>query len=208
MENKSSGKKLHTSNVSLDEHVFTLPHDIETERLTLRKMRASDAPGMFELDADPLVHKYLGMNPVKHIDECSRVIEILQKQYLENGIGRWAVIEKSSGNFVGWSGLKNIKETMNNHIDFYEVGYRFIRKYWGMGYATETAKASLKYGFEVMGLKEIFGIANIENLNSINVLEKSGLRRMNEFVWQGFIEIPSYWFRITREEWEQQQIKP
>lgn len=91
---------------------------LETERLILRQLVPSDDIGMFELDSNPEVHKYLGNKPVTNIEECRSIIESVQKQYLENGIGRWAMIEKSSGNFTGWTGLKFIKDKINNHVDF------------------------------------------------------------------------------------------
>lgn len=49
------------------------------------------------------------------------VIESIRKQYFDNGIGRWAVIEKESNNFIGWSGLKFVREETNNHIEYLDV---------------------------------------------------------------------------------------
>ncbi|MBP6625056.1 MAG: GNAT family N-acetyltransferase, partial [Chitinophagaceae bacterium] len=97
---------------------------LETERLILRDLLNSDDEAMFELDADPKVHTYLGNSPISTIQEARHYIDIIQQQYKNNGIGRWAVIEKSSNEFIGWSGLKFIKEYENNQINFYDVGYR------------------------------------------------------------------------------------
>ncbi len=174
---------------------------VETERLILRELVASDDIGMFQLDSNPEVHKYLGNKPVTHIEECQQVIEMVRKQYIENGIGRWAMIEKSTGDFVGWSGIKYIKEPINHHVNFFEVGYRLRQEYWGKGYATESTKASLKYAFEVLNAQEVYGITNIENLNSRKVLEKSGLKWLGTFVWQEWNELPCNWLKITKEEW-------
>ncbi|MBK8448574.1 MAG: GNAT family N-acetyltransferase [Saprospiraceae bacterium] len=177
---------------------------LETERLILRQLVPSDDIGMFELDSNPEVHKYLGNKPVTNIEECRSIIESVQKQYLENGIGRWAMIEKSSGNFTGWTGLKFIKDKINNHVDFYEVGYRIIQEYWGKGYAAESTKASLKYAFENLNAKEVFGITNVENLKSRKVLEKCGLKFIETFVWHEWHEVNCNWLKITKEEWERQ----
>ena len=87
---------------------------LETERLILRELLPTDVVGMFELDSDPEVHKYLGNNPVRTIEETREIIKIICQQYLDNGIGRWAAIEKTSGEFIGWSGLKFIREYENN----------------------------------------------------------------------------------------------
>jgi len=165
----------------------------ETARLILRELVQADAEGMFEMDGDPEVHLYLGNNPVKSIEQSKADIDFIRKQYTENGIGRWAVIEKATGKFVGWSGLKLIKETNNKHTNYYDLGYRFSKQYWGKGYATETAIAAKNYGFEVLKLDEIIGIADIANLGSIHVLEKVGLKRISTFEYHG---IEHHWMEI------------
>src|ERR1035437_6707591 len=128
----------------------------ETERLILREILPSDDKGMFELDSDKEVHKFLGNKPVQNIEQSRQVIEFIGQQYLTNGIGRWAIIEKSTNNFLGWTGLKLVKEEINNHTDYYDLGYRLIKKYWGKGFATESAKASLDYGFNILQLTDIY----------------------------------------------------
>ena len=67
---------------------------IETERLYLRELVASDDVGMFELDSDPEVHRFIENKPIQHIEESQEAIRYIQKQYAENGIGRWAVLLK------------------------------------------------------------------------------------------------------------------
>lgn len=114
---------------------------LETERLLIRELDYSDEQDLFEMDADPEVHLYIENNPVKTIDQITQVIEMLKKQYKENGIARWAVVDKKTNECVGWSGLKYINQSLNNHTDFYELGYRFKKKHWGKGFATESSSA-------------------------------------------------------------------
>ncbi|WP_293308745.1 GNAT family N-acetyltransferase, partial [Pedobacter sp. UBA5917] len=97
----------------------------ETERLILRELLPEDAAGMFEMDGDPEVHIFLGNKPVQSIEQSKADIEFIRKQYIDNGIGRWAVIEKETNSFIGWAGLKFIKEMNNNHSNYYDLGYRF-----------------------------------------------------------------------------------
>lgn len=172
---------------------------IETERLILRELLPADDAGMFELDANPEVHKYLGNNPIQNIEQARETIKMVRQQYADNGIGRWATIEKSSGEFIGWSGLKYIKEMENNHINFYDLGYRLIPRYWGKGYATESCKAALEFGFNTMNLTEIIGTVNQENKASRRALEKCGLKFVEQFMWK---DIQCDWLKITKEEWE------
>lgn len=89
---------------------------LETERLILREILETDIEGMFELDSNATVHKYLGNNPITSKDQAAKIIQFIRTQYEELGIGRFAAIEKSSGDFIGWSGLKlNVgeKEELN-----------------------------------------------------------------------------------------------
>lgn len=176
---------------------------IESERLLLRELLLSDIDGMYELDSDPEVHKYLGNNPVNNKDQLLSVIEFIRQQYIDNGIGRWALIDKKTNSFIGWSGLKLVKEETNNHINFYDLGYRLIRKYWGNGYATESAEASLEYGFKTLQLNEIYAAAHIENKASNKILSKIGFQCLETFQDEYGIH---NWYRIYKTEWESLKI--
>ena len=79
---------------------------LETERLILRELLETDLEGMFELDSNATVHKYLGNNPITTREQAAENIRYIREQYDKLGIGRFAAIEKSSGDFIGWSGLK------------------------------------------------------------------------------------------------------
>ncbi|MDO8998734.1 MAG: GNAT family N-acetyltransferase [Bacteroidota bacterium] len=168
---------------------------LETERLLLREILPADKDGMFELDKNPEVHRFLGNTPVKDIEQVREVIQFIRQQYTNNGIGRFAIIEKSSNKFIGWCGLKLFKETVNNHTDFYDLGYRLIPKYWNQGYATEASKAWLNYGFETMKLNEIYAMTDSRNLNSNKVLKKLGFNFIEKFDFMGD---ESDWFKITK----------
>ena len=163
---------------------------IETERLILRELRNEDVNGMFELNSSLEVQRYVGNKPIKSLEEASRDIEFIQNQYLKNGIGRLAVVEKETGLFIGWGGLKLITEEMNGFKNFYELGYRFLPKYWGQGFATEVAKASIKYGFEKLKLDSIYAIADVQNIASNHVLQKVGFTKIEIFNYQG---LPHNW---------------
>jgi ribosomal-protein-alanine N-acetyltransferase len=158
---------------------------IETERLILREMIPSDDAGMFELDSNPEVHRFLGKKPVKHIDESRLMIQNLRKQYVENGIGRWAVILKETNEFIGWSGIKLITDSINSHQNFYEIGYRFIPKYWGKGYATEAGLAFVHFAFNEIKADALYAYADSGNLDSRHILEKIGMRYVNSFEYEG-----------------------
>ena len=168
---------------------------IETERLILRPFTEDDVDRLFLLDSNPEVMKYVGQKPLTKIEQSAEVIKMIQKQYLENGIGRLAVIEKESNLLIGWSFLKYLTEEINGFKNVYDLGYRFLPEFWGKGYATESAKASLAYGFNEMNLDKICAHAHSENLASNHTLRKLG------FVEKGSFEEPDgtcIWYEKSR----------
>jgi ribosomal-protein-alanine N-acetyltransferase len=96
----------------------------ETDRLILREILQSYLDGMFELDSEPEVHKYLGGKKVSDKNQIEKVIDFVRQQYTDHGIGRWAVIDKRTNAFIGWTGLKFITELTNGHKNYYDLGYR------------------------------------------------------------------------------------
>ncbi len=171
--------------------------NIETERLLLRELRATDVDGMFELDSNPNVHRYLGNKTVKTKAETIKILENVKQQYIKRGIGRFAVIEKASGDFVGWSGIKlNTEQSMNGFTNYYDVGYRFIERFWGKGYATESGKAAVDYAFNVMNLPELYATTEIENQASHNALLKIGLEYITDFYCKKE-ELNLRWYKIN-----------
>ena len=159
--------------------------NIETERLRLRELRKSDLEGMFKLDSNPNVHKYLGNKPIKTKTEAQKILDSVLQQYTERGIGRFAVIEKASGDFIGWSGLRfNTEYNMNGFTKYYDVGYRLIERFWGKGYATESGKASVDYAFNTMKLPELYATTEISNQASHYALLKIGLQYKTDFFFE------------------------
>lgn len=174
---------------------------IETERCLIRRLSITDAKGIFELDSNPNVHAFLGKKPIKTIEEAENTIKFIQRQYDDLGIGRWAIIDKTNGNFMGWTGFKYIVEPINRHTNYHDLGYRLIESYWGKGIATETGKACVDYAFETLGINDIFGICDVDNLASKNILQKCGLKLQETF---NFDNVPHYWFHLSRVEWQRQ----
>jgi len=170
---------------------------IETERLIIRELTYQDIDGMFKLDSNPKVHTYLGNNIIKTKEEAKKNIDFIKLQYSKNGIGRWAIIEKESGDFIGWTGFKLITNLINKKSYYYDLGYRLIQESWGKGYATESAIACLNYGFNKLNKKDIFAMADIENAASNTILKKIGMSKINEFNYNNVIH---NFYQITESE--------
>lgn len=141
---------------------------LETERFVLRELDLNDAKSFYDLNANPNVIKYTGDSAFKNIEEAEQFL-VNYQDYKLNGYGRWVVITKATNKFIGWCGLKlNENET--------DIGFRFFEEEWNRGYATECASACLNYGFEKLKLERIIGRAMKENIGSIKVLQKIGLK--------------------------------
>jgi ribosomal-protein-alanine N-acetyltransferase len=166
---------------------------LETERLIIREIITDDVDGMFELDSNSEVHKYLGNQPLKTQEESLAMIEFIRQQYVDFGIARWAMIEKATGNFMGWTGFKFINEVVNGHINYYDLGYRMIPQYWNKGYATEAAKACLEFNATQLKLKPVYAIADDGNSASKNVLVKAGFIPAETFMHHGILH---RWFNL------------
>lgn len=160
---------------------------LETPRLVLREFEWSDAIHLFELNADPEVVQYTGDPPFESIAEAKTFLQNYTA-YKETGYGRWAVIRSTDQVFLGWCGLKL-------HPEYVDLGYRFFKKEWGKGYASEAAKACIKYGFEVLGLETIVGRVLPENTASVRVLEKMGMHYWKSDTCKG-LDNASY-YRIS-----------
>jgi len=160
----------------------------------MRKIDKNDVQDFYELDSDPDVHIYLGNSPVKTLEESEKMIDHVLFQYKEYGLGRLAIIDKKSNEFIGWSGLKY--ETGIREFKYYDLGYRLKKKYWGKGVATETAIASLQYGFNELNLNEICAAAVVGNLASNRVLQKMGMTQGETFHFHGE---KCNWYSLSKE---------
>lgn len=152
---------------------------LETERLILREFRKEDADMMYQLNLDPEVIQYTGDTAFENIEAAGKFLEKYD-HYQKYGLGRWAVIRKADGEFLGWCGLK-----YDTRKEEYDIGFRFFKKHWNKGYATESAQACIQLGFEKFGMKTIVGRAMQKNLASISVLQKIGLSFDKAFDFDG-----------------------
>ncbi|NEU08175.1 GNAT family N-acetyltransferase [Flavihumibacter sp. R14] len=152
---------------------------LETERAYLRKLTLEDAESFYNLNHDPEVLRFTGDKPFATVEDAKGFLSNYD-QYEKYGVGRLAVIEKNSSKFIGWCGLKYSPDQ-----DEYDLGFRFFQDYWNKGFATESAKKCLEFGFSDLKLKRIVGRAMKENMASIKVLEKLGMAFKEIFDFDG-----------------------
>lgn len=143
---------------------------LTTLRLILRPMILEDAHHLLELNSDPEVVRYTGDVACKDLRDAQKIITDLgQPQFEKFKMGRFTTLLKD-GTYVGWCGLKFHPQT--NEVD---LGYRFQRRHWNQGYATESSQAALDYGFNELKLGLIEARVMPANIASIKVIQKLGM---------------------------------
>lgn len=143
---------------------------LETNRLVMRPHLISDAQDMVILNQDPEVIRYTGDVELKTLVDAQKVItERLVPQFQNFKMGRFHTSLKD-GTYLGWCGLRYFPDQ-----DEVDLGYRFMKKFWGQGFATESSQRCLEYGFKDLKLKRIIAKAMPENIPSIKVIQKLGM---------------------------------
>jgi ribosomal-protein-alanine N-acetyltransferase len=144
---------------------------LSTERLVLRAPTLDDLPAWHAiyLDAEEV---WYGA-PRSSLDENREKLTRQIAHFGQHGFGMCAVDLAASGETIGAAGLQHLEGGPE-----VEVGYRFLKGHWGQGYATESAQASIYFGFDEVGLDRIVAVALETNIASRRVLEKCGLREV------------------------------
>ncbi len=144
----------------------------DTERLYLRPRSHDDVDALVAMHGDPEVMRYVGDGSVPNAaDRRTSVIDGLAVP-LPAGLGIWSVFPRDArDDLLGSTFLVPLPDT-----DLVEIGWRFHRAAWGQGFATEAASAVLDYGFATLGLDEIVAVVYLENVRSIRVMERLGLK--------------------------------
>ena len=165
---------------------------LETDRLTLRMLRGSDLDAYAEMCADPEVMRYIGDGQPLARPMAWRNLAMMVGHWSLRGYGLWAVEERASGVLVGRIGFWNPEGWPG-----FELGWMLRRAFWGKGYATEGARAALRFAFDHLKQPHVISLIHPENAASIRVAERLGERPT------GSVEVmgrPALVYRITREE--------
>ncbi|MEU9735077.1 GNAT family N-acetyltransferase [Streptomyces sp. NPDC048002] len=147
--------------------------ELRTDRLLLRRWRASDLAPWAALNADPEVRRYF---PELLTRERSDASAARSEADLERrGWGWWALEVRDSGEFIGFAGLDPVDEGMP--FTGVEAGWRLARSAWGHGYASEAGRAVVSFGLGHLGLTEVLAVTAAANLRSRAVMRRIGMTR-------------------------------
>ena len=156
---------------------------VETDRLVLRLFRQSDADAMNCVFGDPEVMRFGdGVQTQQWVQDW--INHRLESYAQKSEIGPWAVNERSKEEAIGYCGLFFFPDVCGKPE--FEIGYRLGCAYWGRGYATEAAKAVRDYAFYSMGLSRLIAMVDPENVASIRVAEKLGMRYEKDVMFDGY----------------------
>ena len=150
-----------------------------TPRLVIREFLPSEEDIYLNHFNDEMVALYI---PKRSRDERINIFRTALAQYAGNKkSGIWGMFNKADGDFIGSCLLR----PFNNEPGTLELGYSMEQKYWGMGIGTEMVKAMVTYGFSDKDILEIAAVTILENIGSQRVLEKAGLKRMENLLRGG-----------------------
>lgn len=145
---------------------------LETDRLILRPMTREDSKFIFELLNDPSFIRNIGDRHVRTLEDATRyIMDGPVASYARNGFGLYLVELKETGESIGMCGL-----IRRNTLKDVDIGYAFLPRYWSKGYAIESALEMKKYGRETIGLRRLVAVVDPQNLDSIRLLEKLGMK--------------------------------
>jgi len=151
---------------------------IETQRLGLRKWKASDLAPFAEMNGDKRVMEFFPATLT--FSESVSMLKRIEDFFERNNFGLWATEIKEGKKFIGFVGL-NVPQFQADFMPCTEIGWRLGIDHWGKGYATEAAIACLEYGFTRLRLAEIVSFTSRLNIRSENVMKKIGMQYAGSF---------------------------
>lgn len=162
---------------------------IETERLVLKEISSADMEIIHQLHSVPEVDEFNTLGIPKNIEETISVMKPFTDDLNQRSRSKycWMILLKNSGQVVGMCGMT----LSNDRFRMAEIFYKLFPRYWGNGYATESAKRIIQFGFNELKLHRIEAGVEVKNTASIRVLEKAGMT--NEGLRRKILPIRGTW---------------
>jgi RimJ/RimL family protein N-acetyltransferase len=151
--------------------------EFESARLTFRRLELGDAPFLIELLNEPSFIEHIGDRGVRSVDDAHRYLrEGPFAMYERYGFGLWRVARRTDDEPIGMCGLLK-REALPD----FDLGYAYLPRHWGQGYALEAARATMRDAARRFGLRRVIGIVSPGNTASIRLLERLGMRFEGDF---------------------------
>jgi len=171
----------------------TVADELETARLRMRLFTEADLDRMCEITRDREVMRYIGYGHPLTREETLTNLNMIMNGFRRRGYGRWALERRDTGALIGYCGLSS-----GNPEVGIELAYMLAREEWGQGFALEAGRASLRYGFETLGVGSIAGLTLHGNSRSRVVLERLGMKFIRDATYYEFACVH---YALAREDW-------
>jgi ribosomal-protein-alanine N-acetyltransferase len=169
--------------------------ELRTARLLMRPFHTEDEEALFHLWNDPQVRRYLWDDQPVSREVVRQQIALSEQDFRQRGLGEFCLfLTEHPGALIGFCGLRGIDGGPE-----IEVLYGLRPEFWGRGLATEAAQAVLRFGFEQVGLSEIFAGADFDNAASLRCMERLGMTDAGERR-VGPAALPARYYRIRRQD--------
>jgi len=146
---------------------------LETQRLVMREVRASDREAWIRLTGDPKVWRYIAAEPLDAGQAWEKLL-IKAGTYALTGLGNWVVCERGSGEVLGEVGFFDAHRGIAGTDGMIEVGWSYFPHVWGQGIATEAGRAAHEWFGRAFPDVGTFAIINADNMGSLRVAQKCG----------------------------------
>ncbi|MFI1016918.1 GNAT family N-acetyltransferase [Streptomyces sp. NPDC020965] len=148
--------------------------EIRTPRLILRRWHDDDLLPLAEITADPEVMRWMDDGSVLDLEQTAEAVERWEEEWDEEGFGLFAIELLASGELAGFAGL-SVPDFLPAVLPAVEIRWLLGRQFWGQGYASEAAHATLEFALQDRGLDRVVSINRMANDASENVVRKLGM---------------------------------
>jgi len=152
--------------------------NLQSDRLTFRKLTNDDAPEIIQLRGNKETMKFIPRPLVTTLEEALAHIKMINDKIDDNVDINWAVTEKGSDKCIGIMGFYR---TQPEHYRT-ELGYMIMPEYWGKGYVTEAVKTLLDFAFNTLNFHSVEAVIDARHQASERVLIKNGFRKEAHFI--------------------------
>jgi RimJ/RimL family protein N-acetyltransferase len=178
-----------------------------TPRLRLEPCSDAHLPGLFAMNSDPQVMRYIS-GRAETLDETRAMVERVQRRWIDTGYSWWSFIDRASGAVVGAGCVQHLRREAAPEPDPacpLETGWRLRRDHWGRGLASEAARAMAAFAFDTLQAPELLAVCDPANTASSSVMTRLGMRELGLQTWYGK---PVATYGITAAAWGGQVVDP
>ena len=168
---------------------------LTTQRLRLEPFNDTHLEGLFALNSDPQVMRYITGKPDTREDTVAG-IERIKARWINLGYSWWSFIELATNEIIGAGCIQHLGQDTANPL---EIGWRLRSDKWQQGFASEVAQKIAAFAFDTLAADLLCAVCDQENAASAHVMKKLGMHYRGIERWY---EVDDAVYEITRKEWE------